>query len=122
MDAKTLILGFALALGFRNVLLDSDRLVAASFQPIHAAAGAGALPANVWPWLERFVPSSNWAFWDSDDKARKLCEALVGQFLKHRWPVASLASALTEERTRAQVIRVLRESSDGRRLLSSMGR
>jgi hypothetical protein len=86
LDYQTYIsaMAFLLALGFNNPPLGAGDLVATSFESVHDAAADQSLSQSSWRLLKDQAPDySSWWSWD---KCKRLRCALIGRFIRFRWP------------------------------------
>ncbi|MDQ3816394.1 MAG: hypothetical protein M3362_01735 [Acidobacteriota bacterium] len=112
------VMGFLLALGFKNIDRDAPALVAASFQIVYDAALYGSLPRYIWSDLERLAPSNALIFeWD---KCRRLEEALVSKAIDYKWDDDLLLKAANKPETFWMVAKRADGSSPGRKLLQRL--
>lgn len=109
---------FLLALGLGSGEKGAHELTAFSFEPVHDAIAEGRLPQELWKLLEPHLPPAG-LFWDWD-KCERLRRAFVERLLRFKWPGELVLTAAREKSTFERVVKRLRSSDEGRRLVRQL--
>jgi len=116
----TVVMGFLLSLGFRDVDKDAPKLVEASFQTVHDAAASDCLSVKTWSQLQSLAPSRGFFFeWD---KCRRLEEALISSTITYAWKPSLIVLAAKSPGTLWSVLNRATDSSEKRAILQSIRR
>ena len=119
-DGEDFLAAFILSRGLGRRSPTPGRLMALSFDRVHASLAANRMPSSGWRFIQDRLP---WTFpWQEWDRCGRVREAVVERFVDGNLPAHDLAALTVDEGIWHSISKLAARTGRGRRLLERAGR
>lgn len=108
---------FLLVLGVTSDRWGHRALVVRAFQDVYDAIDNGTLGSRAWSTLERVIPARRSWWWERDDRADRLREAVLTKFIDNGWSADDFLACFRNPRALRQAMEDCNVTRKGRKFL-----